>query len=612
MPTGHIIERMLRAPLVWDGAMGTMIYSHGVFLNRCFDDMCLGRPDLILDIHRAYVRAGADVIETNSFGANRIWLGGYGLADRTVDINHAAAALARDAAGDAVFVAGSVGPCLRAGEQMLTPENRNSVYDAFVECTQALAEGGVDCILLETFSSIEELLLAARAAAGTELPVVASFAVDLEGNTAQGASAENLVSRLDACPEIDAIGMNCGIGPGPMYTVARRAMPLTAKPFLLMPNAGQPEQVAGRMLYLATPEYFTEYAKRYIEIGARGVGGCCGTTPDHIREMARAVHAMSGVKRHIEIPTARPETIAVQPIPLADKSLVGRKLAAGEKVLSVEVLPPHSCDLAPLLEKVRQCRDAGIDAINIPDGPRASVRISPMITAVAIRQQVGIEPILHYCCRDRNLIGMQSDLLGSYAAGVSNILIITGDPPKLGNYPDATGVFDVDAIGLTRVAHNLNHGFDVGGNAIDPPCGLVIGVGVNPCAVDPKRELERFRQKIEAGAEYAITQPVFDAEALERFFDSVSGFPKSIPVIAGIWPLVSLRNAEFMKNEVPGVEVPDRIIERMRRCTTREDGLKQGVEIARDIRDTVADRVAGFQVSAPFGRVEIAIDVLKG
>lgn len=610
MTNRHIIERMAKAPLVFDGAMGTMIYERGVFLNRCFDEVCLVDPDLIREIHREYIEAGADVIETNTFGANRIWLQGYGLADKTVEINQTAARLARETAGEDVIVGGSIGPCLRAG-QILKDEHRRDVIDAFGESSQALAEGGVDFIILETFTNIDELLLAAETVAATGLPVVTSFTVNANGETARGRPVEDVVPRLAASAHVHALGMNCSVGPAPLYGAAERAIPLTGKPFVLMPNAGQPQEVDGRLLYLTTPEYFTEYAKKSIELGARAVGGCCGTTPAHIREAARAVHALSGVKQHIVIHPAAKETVALDAVPMADKSRLGAKLAKGEPVTSVEILPPRSSDLSGMLAKVRTCHEAGIDAINIPDGPRASARISPMITAIAVKDEIGIEPILHYCCRDRNLIGMQSDILGGYAAGIANFLIITGDPPKIGDYPDVTGVFDVDAIGLTQVAHNLNQGIDIGGNAIKPACAVLIGVGVNPCAVEMKRELARFRQKIDAGAEYAITQPVFDTEALLRFLDTIGSFPRTIPIVAGIWPLVSLRNAEFMRNEVPGVTVPDAVVERMRPCTSREDGIRVGCEIAREMRDEVADRVAGFQVSAPFGKVNLAIDVLS-
>lgn len=610
MPDTTIIDRMQTAPVAFDGAMGTMIYERGVFINRCFDELCLSDPQLIQAIHHDYVKAGADVIETNTFGANRIRLAGFGLADKATEINLAAARIAREAAREGVFVAGSAGPCLHAG-QALTEEHREEAVAAFEECTAALAEGGVDFIMLETFTHVDELLLAAGAAAKTGLPVVTSFTVDADGLTSRGRSLEEIVPVLHECDAIDAIGMNCGIGPSHMYAAAERAMPLTTKPFLLMPNAGQPREVDGRMLYLATPEYFAEYAKRLIELGARGVGGCCGTTPAHIKQMAASIHSLSGVKKHIEIKVVSSEESKVEPLSMAAKSRFGGKLTRGEQVTSIEILPPRSCNLSSMIARVRQCYLEGVDAINIPDGPRASARISPMVASIAIHQQVGIEPILHYCCRDRNLIGMQSDLLGGYAAGIANFLIITGDPPKVGDYPDVTGVFDVDSIGLTQMASNLNRGRDIGGNPIDPPAGILIGVGANPCAVEPGREHDRFQRKVDAGAEYAITQPIFDADALFRFLDKISGMPRTIPIVAGIWPLTSYKNAEFMKNEVPGVEVPDSILERMRTCESREEGAAMGIEIAREISERVASSVAGFQVSAPFGKVEIALDVLR-
>ncbi|HAS83678.1 MAG TPA: bifunctional homocysteine S-methyltransferase/methylenetetrahydrofolate reductase [Verrucomicrobia bacterium] len=606
----NLIEKMRETPVVFDGAMGTVIYSRGVFINRCFDEVSLTAPDLIRSIHEEYLRAGADVIETNTFGANRIWLQGYGLAEKTVEINLAGARLAREAAGASAYVAGSVGPCLRAG-QILSAEHSDRLADAFRECTEALARGGVDALILETFTNIDELLLAAGVAARTGLPVIASFTLSMGDAAQQERVVLDTLARLDQSPDVHAIGVNCGSGPAPLFQVLEKTINRTAKPVVVMPNAGQPQQVEGRMLYLATPEYFTSYGKKFIEIGARGIGGCCGTTPEHIRDLAKAVHTLGGVKKYIEIKPAVAPANAVAPIPMAAKSRFGGKLARGERVTSIEVLPPRSCDLSAMLQKVRQCYLAGIDAINIPDGPRASARVSPMIASIAIREKVGIEPILHYCCRDRNLIGMQSDLLGGYAAGLTNFLIITGDPPKIGDYPDVTGVFDVDAIGLARMVSNLNQGMDIGGHPINPPCGILIGVGINPCALDLKNEIERFRRKIDAGAEYAITQPVFDAEALFRFIDATSDFSRTVPIVAGIWPLVSFKNAEFMKNEVPGVEVPDSVLERMRFCATREDGIRVGCEIAREIRDKISSAVAGFQVSAPFGNVELAINVLN-
>ena len=600
---------MTESPLVFDGAMGTMLYERGVFLNRCFDELVLSDAGLVESIHAEYVNAGVDVIETNTFGANRIRLAEHGLADRVKEIAVSAARLARRVAGDDLYVIGSVGPCLHTG-QMLSHAHREEARAAFAELTAALAEGGVDAIILETFSHLEELILAAEAAKETGLPVFALFTVGSEGETCYGQPIEEMVSALNACEAVDAIGMNCGTGPSHLYVAVERAIRLTDKPFIVMPNAGQPKDVDGRMLYLATPEYFAEYARRFVELGAHGVGGCCGTTPAHLKMVARTVHALSGVKKHIEIRVIKAEASPVEPVPMAAKSRLGSKLASGHRVTSIEILPPRSADLSSMLKKVRTCYLAGIDAINIPDGPRASARISPLVAAMTIQQRTGIEPILHYCCRDRNLIGMQSDLLGGFVAGISNFLIVTGDPPKIGDYPNVTGVFDVDAIGLTQMAHNLNHGRDMGDRLIDPPTAILIGVGANPSAIDPRRELDRFRRKIDAGAEYAITQPVFDPEALLRFLDATHQFPRAIPIVAGIWPLTSFKNAEFMNNEVPGVEVPDAILERMRTCASKEDGIRMGIEIARESCAAIENAVAGFQVSAPFGRVQIALDVL--
>lgn len=604
-----ILARMKEFPLVFDGAMGTMIYERGVFIHTCYDELCLSNPRLVLQIHRDYIDAGAQVIETNTFGANPIKLKTFGLAERTEAINRAGVRLAREAAGPDVFVAGAVGPCTESNQKM--PDAfAEEVEGAFRAQMGALDAEGVDLFLLETFSNLNELLLAARVAKEFRGAVLASFTLNDRAETAMGTPADAMASALDADPNVDIVGINCGVGPSGTFDALHNVLPHTGKPVVAMPNAGMPREISGRVMYLTSPEYFTEYAKRYIELGVRGVGGCCGTTPAHIRTMARSVKSLPGVKRHIEVkPLVRPEA-AVQALPPEKKSRFAAKLLSGEKVTSVELLPPKSSNMEPLLAKARQCAEAGIDAINIPDGPRASARVSPMIAALSILREVGIEPVLHYCCRDRNLIGMQSDLLGGYAACLANFLIITGDPPKLGEYPDVTGVFDVDSIGLVQMASNLNRGLDIGGNPIDPPTGIFIGVGANPCAVDLEREIERYFRKIDAGAEFAITQPVFDADALFRFLDRIEGYRRTIPVLAGVWPLISYKNAEFMNNEVPGVVVPKAVLERMARCGSREEGRKAGVDIAREIIDRIRDRVNGFQVSAPLGHVDTALAVL--
>lgn len=607
---GNFLARIRRTPLVFDGAMGTVLYGRGAFINACYDELNLTRPDLIRDIHRDYIHAGADVVETNSYGANRIKLRGHGLADRVLDINAAAARIAREAAADETLVSASVGPCLAPG-QMWSEANADELRAAFEEQIGSLAAAGADLIQLETFVFLDELQLAAKVARASGLPVLACFTLRSGEETAIGTPVEAFASALEADPHVDAVGLNCGVGPGQVYEAAERVLPLLSKPLVCLPNAGLPRNVDGRMIYLSSPEYFTEYAKKLMELGARGVGGCCGTTPEHIRMAARAVKSLSGVKQHIQVRIYEPNSVSTRMIPPAQKSRFAERILSGQRVTSIELVPPRSCDVSDLVAKARQCAERGIDAINIPDGPRASARISPMVAAMSVLQQAGIEPVLHYCCRDRNLIGMQSDLLGAQVAGLRNILIVTGDPPKLGDYPDVTGVFDVDSIGLTRVAANLNRGRDIGGRPVDPPTSLFLGVGANPVSVSPEQEIRRFAEKLEAGAEFAITQPVFDADSLFRFLDRLEALPRRVPVLAGVWPLVSYKNAEFMRNEVPGVTVPDRILERMAACQTPTEALDAGIGFARDICEAVASRVAGFQVSAPLGKLEIALRVLS-
>jgi homocysteine S-methyltransferase len=616
-PKQNLLDRIRDNVLIFDGAMGTMIYQRGVFVNVCYDDLSLTQPQLILGIHKEYIEAGADVIETNTFGANRIKLAAYGLAERVGDMNRAAVRLAREAAGDSVYVAASVGPCF-SPEQKPTPQQLVDMEGAFDEQLAILAEEGIDLVVLETFSDLAQLQVAARLARKHHLTVLASYVIDPLMTDATEVAAGAIARQLQADPNVDIVGLNCGRGPADLLAAVRAVVGATTKPVVVMPNAGGPREVGGRMLYLNSPEYFTEYSKRYVELGVRGVGGCCGTMPAHIRMAARAIRTMSGVKQFIHIssapvvaPPGKEPVAPVVVVPFAEKSPFSAKLASGKKVTSIELLPPQSgAGLKGFIEKCRLCEEAGIDAINLPDGPRASARMSVMATAFSMMQSVKIEPIPHYCCRDRNLIAMQSDLLGGCALGLKTFLFITGDPPKLGNYPDATGVFDLDAIGLTQLASNLNRGFDAGGQSIGKPTAMVIGVGANPLSVEMDREILRFYGKIDAGAEYAITQPVFDVDALLRFLERANAHATPIPIIVGIYPLLSFKNAEFMNNHVPGVSVPESILNRMSRRTDKEDAIKEGIEIAREIREQIGNAVAGFQVSAPLGRVNTALSVL--
>jgi methionine synthase / methylenetetrahydrofolate reductase(NADPH) len=606
MPSPSFAESLSHGVLVFDGAMGTEIYRHHVFTNRCFDELCLSDPKLIRQIHADYRDAGADVLTTNTFGANRVSLARFGLAERRREILLAAAGLARDVADEGdrpMFVAGSIGP-------LPGLPNNETVAEMILEQVEGLVEGGADFILFETQPNRAALeRCAAAMAARPDVPFVLSFAIAGAGETAAGESVERMLAPLPAgAVQPIAWGLNCGVGPDGLLAPVEQALRLTSLPLIVQPNAGLPKEVENRRIYFCSPEYLAEYAKRYVGLGASGVGGCCGTTPDHIREVALAVKPLGRVKA---APAAKKPVVlaaARMPAPLAQKSRLGSHLAAGQWVTSVELLPPRGYDLRSTVEKAKTLHQRGVLAINIPDGPRATARLSSLVAAEHILREAGIEPILHFCCRDRNLIGMQADLLASAACGVRNLLFVTGDPPKLGDYPQATGVFDADSIGMAAVQQRLNCGIDLGGQAIDPPTFAVIGVGLDPTALDRNREIDRFRQKVEGGAEFAITQPVFDPDALLRILDDVQRF--NIPIIAGIWPLVNYRNATFMRNEVPGVVVPDAVMERMAAVESREDQLAVGIEIARESVARVCDRVAGIQVSAPFGNIQTACAVI--
>lgn len=601
-------EALRRGVLVFDGAMGTEIYRHHVFTNRCFDELCLSEPALIRRIHADYRDAGADVLTTNTFGANRAGLAQYGLADKLGEIHRAGAALARQVAAEAdrpMYVAGSIGP-LPAAVRLDRPAEQ-----MLAEQIEALCDGGVDVILFETLPSraaLEQCAAAMRRFA--DVPYILSFALAEQGETAAGETVERMVAPLaEDVPEPVAWGMNCGTGPDGLLTAVERAVRATSLPLVVQPNAGQPKEVGYRRIYLCSPEYLTEYAKRFVALGAAAVGGCCGTTPDHIREIAKAVKPLARAQRRA--PVARgTEATEREPTPLAERSRLGRWLVERRWITTVELVPPRGYDLSGIVAKAAELGRRGASAINIPDGPRASARISPLITAERIAREAGIEPILHFCSRDRNLIGIQADLLACAACGIRNILFITGDPPKLGDYPDTTGVFDTDSIGMVAIQRRLNAGIDLGGQSIEPATAAVIGVGLDPTALDAQREIDRFRRKVEAGAEFAITQPVFDPDALLRFLDRVERL--GIPILAGIWPLASYRNALFMRNEVPGVVVPDEVMRRMASAESREEQLATGIAIAREAVARVRARVAGIQVSAPLGRIETAWAVIEG
>lgn len=601
---------------IFDGAIGTRLYDKGVYINRSYDELNLTAPDLVKEVHEEYVRAGAEVIQTNSFGATRHKLQQYGLEGQLAEINRAAAKIAKSVAQEKAFVAGSIGP-LGLRIEPYGPTSFDEAKEMFKEQAQALLEGGVELFVLETFSDLSEIQQAIKAVKEIcDLPIIAQITIQTDGKTLFGADAETFTKRLDDWGA-DVIGLNCGVGPTHILTALEKMRAVTTKKLIVQPNAGLPRDVQGRQFYMCSPEYMSKFAKRFIKAGASFIGGCCGTTPKHIKLIADSVRAANPRSTKVSGKSAENISVSeltpadVQVVPAEQRSKWAAKVARGEFVTSVEVLPPKGCDATKTLDSIRLLKDSGVDAVNIPDGPRAQTRMSAQATAVLVEREIGIEAVLHYCCRDRNLLGMMSDLLGAAALGVNNLLIITGDPPKMGPYPDATAVFDIDSIGLTNMVNKLNHGLDLGNNPIGCPTRFSIGVGVNPGAINLDEEIRRFEWKVEAGAEYAITQPVYDTKQLRDFLKRIEHV--RIPIIAGIFPFVSYRNAEFMHNEVPGVNVTPSILSRMRKASdiSKEAARDEGLKIARESLLEIRDLIQGVQVSAPFGNVKYALQVFE-
>ena len=589
--------------------MGTMLYAKGFFLNVCYDELNLKQPRLVQEVHAEYVRAGAEVLETNTFGANPLKLNSYGLADDTEKINQAAAELARSAAGGRASVLGALGP-LGIRIEPFGPTSKVEAEAVFARQVKGLLAGGVDGFILETFSDLDEIHAALRSIrAASDLPVVCQMTIGTDGLTYFGTDPETFTKQLTAWGA-DVIGVNCSVGPAGVLEAVEKMVKATDKPISAQPNAGLPKDVGDRKIYLASPEYMASFARRMIETGARFVGGCCGSTPEHIKKIRDYVASVVPRQPSVVVSRAQIQAPAgITPVPLAERSRWGAKIARGELVTSVEIVPPKGVDPSSMLAQCRALKAAGVDAVNVPDGPRAQSRMGVLPSAILIEREVGLERGVHSCCRERDLRGMLSDIIGAHAAGLRNILIITGDPPKMGPYPEATAVFDIDSIGLTNLVYRLNQGLDPGNNPLGGATKWAIGVGVNPGATDKERELSRFAWKVDAGAEFAVTQPVFDARQLETFLKQVEQF--KTPIVAGIWPLISLRNAEFLANEVPGVNVPEEVLQRMRKAQDKgkEAALAEGVAIARDMFKRVKQMVQGVQVSAPFGKVEIALQV---
>ncbi len=594
--------------VIFDGATGTELYKRDFFINSSYEGLVLSNPDVVAEIHQSYIDAGADVITTNTYGANRNKLQRFGLGDKVAEINRKGVELARGVCGEDHLVGGSVGPIGESsyGKALTDAEIR----DILAEQVGVLIDAGADFILFESLPNEKGLEYALEVMAGfPEVPYVLSFSGEYEPEGCHNYMARLITVIQVAAHSPTAVGLNCGSGADGTLSLLEVLMPLCPYPVIVQPNAGVPKSVDNRMMYMCSPEYLTTYVVRYVNLGARGVGGCCGIGPEHIRDVVRSVRPLSKTLVAPQFRVIEAEIPLLDPIPVGERSKLAAKLARGEWVTSVEVTPPRGFDLESTIQKAIQCREAGVDAMNIPDGPRASSRISPIVTAIEIQEKAGLEAILHCCCRDKNLIGMQADLLGCACKGINNILFITGDPPKLGDYPFASAVFDVDSIGILKVQSQLNRGVDIGGKTIGKQTAFFGGAGADPNALDMERELRRLREKVASGAEFIITQPVFDVAPLLKMIEAIAAL--NVPVIAGIWPLASYRNAEFMKNEVPGVVVPDAVMSRMAGAESKEAQRLEGIAIARESIAAIRHAVKGVQVSAPFGNVGTALEVLK-
>jgi homocysteine S-methyltransferase len=612
------LQRLEKGVVLADGAMGTLLYERGITFDRSFDLLNLQEPALVQSIHRDYIRAGAELIETNTFGANRIRLAAHGESQDARRVNRAGAQLARNAreeVGEAVFVAGAIGP-LGKPVAPLGTITKDEALEAYVEQVEGLVEGGVDLLIIETQTDLEEMKLAIQAVRRvTDLPLVAEMTFTEDERTLYGAYPEDVVRATESLG-VNVLGANCSVGPQKLLEIVQRLRRRTQLPISVMPNAGLPRFVSGRFLYLASPDYFAQYAVRFQAAGANLIGGCCGTTPAHVRRMREALARPSAgaveeaAADRATIPASPPPSIPAEEPGSSDpasRSLLARKLANHEFVVSVEVDPPRGARPKKMIEGAQFLKASGVDVINVADSPMARVRMSSLALASMISQQVGVETILHFTCRDRNLMGIQSDLMGAHALGIRNILALTGDPPRAGDYPNATAVFDVDSVGLIRVLKQLNAGTDLAGNSIGEPTRFMIGCAVNPASEDLETELERFQRKIEAGAEFTMTQPLYELEPLTRFLEAVG--KRRVPVLLGLLPLQSHRHAEFLHNEVPGINIPDQAREAMKKAGDK--GIEVGIEMCRALLLKAKDLVEGAYLMPSFGRYEVVARVAE-
>lgn len=601
-------ERLKAGIIICDGAMGTYLNQKGISYDRCFDELNLSKPDLILQIHQEYINAGAEMIETNTFGANSIRLSGYGFEDKVREINIKAAKIAREArdtVGQDILVAGSIGPL---GKQ-LQPYGRishRSAFSIFLEQVEALLEGGVDLFMVETISNLEEMELAVSAIKRvTKLPVVCQMTYTAEGRTLLGNGPEEVVSHL-APLEVDVIGANCSVGPQKMLEVIEVLAEIGAGYISAQPNAGLPRLYAGRFVYFSSPDYFAGYARKFVDTGAVIVGGCCGTTPEHIAAVSRTLKDIHPIRKELPI-TPKIKVKAVKKEKTVEMISPFMEKLSGRFVMAVEIDPPKGSNPDRLIKVVEQLKEAGVDAVNIADSPMARVRMSSLAMAYLIKQNIDIDIVLHFTTRDRNLMGLQSDLIGAHAIGIRDILALTGDPPSLGDYPSATAVYDVDSIGLVKIINKLNSGYDFSGNSIGRSTCFSIGIAVNPMAPDYQLEMDRLKRKITAGGQYIFTQPMYDLDMVNSFLNDVSKF--NLPIILGVLPLVSYKHAEFLHHEVPGIDVPEAIRQRMNKA--KDESANEGEQIALEIIDKIKKSVAGLYLMPSFGKFDTCLNIVK-
>ncbi|MCJ7508716.1 MAG: bifunctional homocysteine S-methyltransferase/methylenetetrahydrofolate reductase [candidate division Zixibacteria bacterium] len=605
------LERLKKGCMLCDGAMGTLLYSRGIGFEQPFDELNLSKPEMVQKVHQDYIKAGAEIIETNTFGANRFRLGAHGLQGKVKEINLKGAKLAREAReieGEPVFVAGSIGPLGKP----LAPIGKitsSQACEAFQEQAEALLEGGVDLFMIETFSDLVEIAEAIKGVRKvSQLPIVAQMTFNEEGLTLMGYTPFEIAKELERM-KVEVVGVNCSVGPQIVLDVIYQMKKATSLRLSAQPNAGFPRFVDGRFIYLSSPEYFAECARKFLSAGVGVVGGCCGTTPQHIRAMAKVLKEKGpGLVEEVEVIEVEKEldekvTIEEQVEPSTFASRLKEKF-----VISVELDPPRGVNPKRILSHAQMIKNSGIDAVNIADSPMARVRMSCLSLATLVKEKVGLEVILHLTCRDRNLMGLQSDLMGAHALGIRNILAITGDPPRLGDYPHSTAVYDVDSIGLVKIIKRLNQGTDWAGNSIGSPTSFCIGVGVNPAAPDFEKEMERLKQKVQAGADFIFTQPLYDSEILKKFLKKVEGL--NIPILVGLLPLHSFRHAEFLHHEVPGITIPQKTRDRMKQAG--EGGIEEGISIAREFLKETKEMISGVYLIPSFGKVELALEVVEG